>query len=49
MLFDLATQRKVLKVTLYASLFLIVVHLTRVPIGFTHPWHAFAAFMQSHG
>jgi hypothetical protein len=49
MLFDLATQRKILKVTLYASLFLIVVHLTRVPIGFSHPWHAFATFMQSHG
>lgn len=45
MIYDLVTQRKVLKSTLYASLFLIVVHLTRVPIGFTHPWHTFATFM----
>lgn len=45
MIFDLVTQRKILKVTLWASLFLIVIHLVRVPIGFTQPWHAFATFM----
>lgn len=35
MVFDLVTQRKILKSTMFASLFLIVVHLTRVPIAFT--------------
>jgi hypothetical protein len=49
MIYDLATQRKVLKSTLYASLFLIVVHLVRVPIGFTQPWHAFATWMLGKG
>ena len=48
MLFDLATQRRVLKVTLYASLFLVIVHLIRVPIGFTPAWHSFATFMLGH-
>jgi hypothetical protein len=48
MAFDLATQRRILKSTLYASLFVIVVHLTRVPIGFTAPWHAFATMMMGH-
>jgi hypothetical protein len=49
MIYDLATQRKVLKSTLWASLFLIVVHLTRVPIGFTAPWHHFAILMGGKG
>lgn len=45
MVFDLATQKRILKPTLWASLLLVAVHLTRVPIGMSHPWHAFAAFM----
>lgn len=49
MAFDLATQRKILKSTLVASLFLIVIHVVRVPIGFTHPWHAFATKMLGQG
>ena len=49
MVFDLVTQRKILKSTLFASLFLIVVHMTRVPIGFTHPWQAFATWMLGKG
>lgn len=49
MAFDLATQRKVLKSTLLASLFLIVIHVVRVPIGFTQPWHAFATKMLGQG
>jgi hypothetical protein len=49
MVFDLATQRKVLKSTLFGSLFVIVVHLTRVPIGFTPAWHAFATYMLGKG
>ena len=49
MVYDLVTQRKVLKSTLYASLFLIVIHLIRVPIGFTSTWHAFATKMLGNG
>lgn len=49
MVYDLATQRKVLKSTLWASLFLIVIHLIRVPIGFTPAWHAFATMMLGKG
>lgn len=49
MVYDMVTQRKILKSTLYASIFLIVVHLTRVPIGFTQPWHAFATWMMGKG
>lgn len=45
MIYDVVTQKKILKTTLWASLLLLVVHLTRVPIGFTHVWHSFAAFM----
>lgn len=43
--FDLVTQKKVLKSTLWASLLLVAVHLTRVPLGMTHVWRAFAAKM----
>lgn len=46
--YDLISQRKVLRSTLWASLLLIVVHLTRVPIGQSQPWHAFATFMLHH-
>jgi hypothetical protein len=45
MIYDLVTQRRILKTTLFASLFLMVIHILRVPIGFTQPWHAFATFM----
>jgi FtsH-binding integral membrane protein len=47
MVYDMVTQRRVLKSTLFASLFLIVIHLVRVPIGFTGLWHAFATRMMS--
>lgn len=49
MIFDIVSQKKLLKSTLFASLFIIVVHLTRVPIGFTAPWHAFATRMIGKG
>lgn len=49
MVYDLITQKKVLKSTLYASLFLIVIHLVRVPIGKTAAWHAFASTMMGQG
>jgi hypothetical protein len=48
-IYDLVTQKKVLKPTIWASLFIVVVHLARVPIGFAHAWHAFAAFMLGKG
>lgn len=43
--FDLVTQKKVLRTTLWASLLLVAVHVIRVPIGLTHAWRAFAAHM----
>jgi len=49
MIFDLVTQRKILRTTLFASLFLIVIHLTRVPIAFTPAWQAFATRMIGKG
>jgi hypothetical protein len=49
MVFDLTTQKRILKTTLWASLFLVVIHLTRVPFAFTHPWQAFATFMLGKG
>jgi hypothetical protein len=42
MAYDLWSTHKIQKVTLWASLFLIVVQQLRVPIGFTHIWHRFA-------
>jgi hypothetical protein len=47
--YDLISQRKVLKVTIWASLLIIVVHMARVPIGLTSAWHAFATFMGGKG
>jgi hypothetical protein len=49
MLYDLFSQRRIQKSTLWASLFVIVVHMTRVPIGFTAPWQAFATKMIGKG
>jgi len=45
MLYDLISQRKVLRSTIWASLLIIVVHMVRVPVGLTPAWHAFATFM----
>jgi len=47
--YDLISQRKVLRSTIWASIVLMAVHLTRVPVGKTHVWHAFATFMGGHG
>jgi hypothetical protein len=43
--FDMTTLRRVSKATIWGSLLLIVVHATRVPIGRTATWHAFASFL----
>lgn len=47
-LYDLYSTRKVHRVTIWASLFLIVVQQLRVPVGMSAPWHAFAAWMLTH-
>ena len=44
-LFDVATLRRVSRATIWGSLLLIVVHATRIPIGKTAAWHAFASFL----
>lgn len=47
--YDLFALGKVHRATLWASLFVIVVQMTRVPLGKTAAWHAFAAWMQGLG
>jgi hypothetical protein len=47
--YDLISQRRVLRSTIWASLLLMAVHLTRVPIGKSGVWHAFATLMLGHG
>ena len=42
MAYDLWSTHKVQRITLWASLFLIIVQQLRVPIGFTPLWHRFA-------
>jgi hypothetical protein len=49
MLYDLVSLRRIQKATIWASLFVIVVHLTRVPIAFTPGWQAFATRMLGKG
>ena len=47
--YDLVSQHRVLKSTLWASLGLMTVQLVRVPIGFTPLWHHFTTFMGGKG
>ena len=49
MVYDLVSLRRIERSTLWASLFLIAVHLTRIPLGFTQPWQAFASRMLGKG
>jgi FtsH-binding integral membrane protein len=49
MAYDLISLRRIQKATLWASLFVIVVHLTRVPIGLSQPWQRFANHMAAKG
>jgi general stress protein CsbA len=44
--YDLLSLHRVHKATLWASLLVMVVLLVRIPIAFSHPWQAFATFMQ---
>jgi hypothetical protein len=43
--YDLISQRRIQKSTLWAGLALMTVQLVRVPLGFTPAWHSFATFM----
>lgn len=47
-LFDVFSLHRVSKTTIWASALLVVVHLTRVPLGFTSGWHAFADWSVKH-
>ena len=44
--YDLWSTRKVLRVTIWAGIFMVVVQQVRVPIGMTGAWHSFAAWAQ---
>jgi hypothetical protein len=44
-LFDLFSLRRVSRTTIWASLLLVAVHLTRVPIGLSVAWHSFAGWV----
>jgi len=47
--YDYWSTRKIHRATLWASAYLIFVQQIRLPIGKTAAWHAFAAWVQSHG
>jgi hypothetical protein len=47
--YDLWSSRKVYRVTIWASAFLIFVQQVRIPIGKTAAWHAFATWAQTLG
>ena len=47
--YDLYSVRRVQKTTIWASVFVMVVQLVRVPIGFTPAWHSFATWMATNG
>jgi hypothetical protein len=44
MAYDYWSTRRVNRATLWASVFLIVVEETRMPLATTAAWHAFAAW-----
>ena len=48
-LYDVVALGKVQKTTIWASVFVMVVQLARVPIGFTPAWHAFATWVIGKG
>jgi len=47
--YDLWSQGKVHRATIWGSIFVIVMQLVRVPFGKTALWHAFAAWAQKLG
>lgn len=48
-IYDLFSLRRVSRTTMWASALLVVMHLTRVPIGLTPAWHAFATWVMGKG
>jgi hypothetical protein len=48
-LYDLLSLHRVSRTTIWASLLLVVVHLTRVPIGMTSAWHSLADWVIRRG
>jgi hypothetical protein len=44
--YDLATLKKINRVTIVSSLLMIVMLFTRIPLGMTSPWLKFATFMR---
>jgi hypothetical protein len=44
--YDLWSLKKIHRATLWATMFLVVLHQLRVPIGRTAPWQAFAAWVE---
>jgi hypothetical protein len=44
--YDLWSTRKVQRATIWGSLFVVIAGQLRVPIGMTHPWLAFAGWVQ---
>ena len=47
-LYDLFSLHRVSRTTIWASLLLVIVHLTRVPIGLTPAWHSLADWVLRH-
>jgi len=45
--YDLWSMRKIHRATLWASIFLVVLQVIKIPIGFTHAWRAFATWVLS--
>lgn len=46
--YDLWSTRKIHRATLWSGIFLIVIQQSRIPIGKTAAWHAFATWIQTH-
>jgi len=47
--YDLWSLRRIHRATIWAGLFVVIAQAIRVPIGLTHPWLAFAGWMQHLG
>lgn len=45
-IYDLATLKKINRVTIVSSLLIVLVLFTRIPLGMTSPWMRFARFMR---
>ena len=41
--YDLISLRRISRTTIWASALVVLFHLTRIPLGHSAPWHAFAS------